>query len=265
MMKYQISNIKYQNYKSKIKNFLNFTLSFCILLFTFLILSLQPIYALESTPSADIKSKLEELKKEIASKAAQLKQEVGRKLKDKTYAGKVKSKSDNSLTLAAPSGPKIVSINQDTVFESLIKSKQKLSQKSISLEDNVAALGDADETGVLIARKIVLLPNAKSEKPKTFLWGQIVSTSDKLVTLKDKNSKNITARLPASSKAKINDTVILTGSMDENDIFDTGFVYVMSQGVNLKPKKTATPSAKVASPSAKSTLPSAKPAVKKTN
>jgi len=126
-------------------------------------------------------------------------------------------------------------------------------------------LGDADETGVLIARKIVLLPNAKSEKPKTFLWGQIVSTSDKLVTLKDKNSKNITARLPASSKAKINDTVILTGSMDENDIFDTGFVYVMSQGVNLKPKKTATPSAKVASPSAKSTLPSAKPAVKKTN
>ena len=82
---------------------------------------LYPTYAAESSPSADIKSKLEELKKEIASKAAILKQEVNKKLKDKAYVGKVKHKSDSSLTLAASSGPKIVSINQDPLFESKIK------------------------------------------------------------------------------------------------------------------------------------------------
>ncbi|EKD65299.1 MAG: hypothetical protein ACD_50C00131G0001, partial [uncultured bacterium] len=41
---------------------------------------LRTVYAANSTPSADIKAKLEELKKEIASKAAKLKQEIGRRL-----------------------------------------------------------------------------------------------------------------------------------------------------------------------------------------
>lgn len=211
---------------------------------------LQPIYAAESSPSADIKSKLEELKKEIASKAAQIKQEVDRKLKDKAYIGKVKTKSDTSLTLATRSGPKIASTNQDTIFESNIKSRRKFSQKLITEEDYIAALGDIDETGVLIARKIILLPEP-SEKQRTFLWGQIISISDNLITLKDRNFKNTAATLPASSNIKQNNFVILVGNKDKNDIFKADFVYVLPQSGVLKPKKVATPSAQTASPSAK--------------
>lgn len=211
--------------------------------------NLFPTYAAGSTPSAEIKFKLEELKKEIASKAAKLKQEINRKLKDKAYVGLVKASSETSLTLAAQSGPKMVSINQDTVFESRIKSKQKFSQKSLSNEDYVAALGDIDETGVLTAKKIVLLPTPNS-KPKTSLWGQVISISDKLITLKDKNFKNTAATLLASSEVRLNDFVILTGSVDKNDIFDTEFEYVIPQGGILKPKRIATPSPKIATKSA---------------
>lgn len=209
----------------------------------FLILStvactLYPTYAAESSPSADIKIKLDELKKEIASKAAQLKQSVDRKLKDKAYAGKVKSKSDTSITLATDSGPKIVSINQDTDYQSNLKSKVSL--KTLDLEDYIAALGDTDETRVLIAKKIILL--APPSPQKVPLWGQIIAVSEKLVTLKTNDLKNMAAVLP-SSKAKLNDFVILTGTQNNNEIFEAEFIYVIPQGAILKPKKLATPSA----------------------
>lgn len=233
------------------KKFIVYGLSFMVMLFGLAIYNIQyTIYASDSTPSADIQAKLVELKKEIASKAAKLKQEVSGKLKDKAYIGKVKTKSESSITLATKNGPKIVNINQDTEFESQVKGK-KYSQKIISEEDYLTALGDVDETGVLTARKVLLLP-AQNTGLKTYLWGQIVSMSDKLITLKDKNSKSI-AISTDSSGIKVLDFVILTGSYNKNDIFSADFVYVIPQGGILKPKKVATSSAqptKTASPSA---------------
>lgn len=200
-------------------------------------------YAVDSTPSADVKSKLEQLKKDIASKAAKLKLDIDKKLTNKAYAGKVKAKSKSSITLATKTGPKIVSINQDTVFDSQIKGK-KYSLKLISEEDYLAALGDIDETGVLIAKKIILLPTVNYQLP-THLWGQIVAVSEKLATLKSREQKNIAVSLPKQASAKEGNFVILTGSMGKNDIFEASFLYIIPQGGILKPKgKIATPSAK---------------------
>lgn len=224
-----------------------------LLLTTYYIL---PVYAVDSTPSADVKSKLEELKKDIASKAAKLKQEIDKKLTNKAYVGKVKAKSKTSITLATKTGPKIVSINQDTVFESKIKGK-KYSQKLISEEDYIATLGDIDETQVLTAKKIILLdPKPVTLNPKSYLWGQIVAASEKLVTLRDRTPKNIALSIPNQTTVKVGDFVILTGSLGKNDIFKAEFVYVIPQGGFIKPKKVATPSAKLATPSAKPKLPS---------
>ncbi len=223
---------------------------FLVVLLLGMTIATPPVFAAESSPSADIKAKLEELKKEIASKAAQIKKEVDRKLQNKAYVGKVKAKSDSSLTLATLSGPKIVNVNQDTVFDSKVKSKQKFSLKTTSEEDYVAALGDADETGILTAKKVILLPIPK-DSSKTYLWGQVISISDQLSTLRSKDFKNIAIMLPSSSGVKLNNFVILTGTKDKNDIFKAGFVYVIPQGGVIKPKKIATPSAKSATPSAK--------------
>lgn len=215
-------------------------------------LTLHPTFAADSTPSADIKAKLEELKKEIASKAAKIKQEVNRKLKDKAYVGTVKSSSETTLTLAAQSGPKVININQDTIYENETKSKKKFTGwQSISDEDYLAALGDIDETGVLTAKKIILHPAPASE-PKTYLWGKIISISDELLTLKSKDSKNIAAFLPNLSNVKLNDFVILTGSFNKNDLFEAEFVYIIPQGGIIKPKKISTPSAQQSTKSATS-------------
>lgn len=200
-------------------------LSITIIIFITFIIFILPVHALESSPSADIKSKLEELKKEIASKAAKLKQEVNRKLQNKAYIGKVKSKSTNSLTLATGNDSKIVNINQDTVFESKIKSK-KFTQSSILAEDYIAGLGDVDDRGVLAAKKIILHPNPPP--PKTYLWGQIIAVSDKLVTLRDSKLKNI-AVSTSNPNVKVTDFVILTGSFGKNDIFKAEFVYVIAR------------------------------------
>ncbi|MCL4365996.1 hypothetical protein M1437_02100 [Patescibacteria group bacterium] len=247
--------------------FLSSKIKLLIPLFFILIALFLPlrVFAADSTPSADIKAKLEDLKKEIASKAAQLKQVVDRKLKDKAYIGKIKQKSDNSITLSTASNPKLISINQDTVFESKVKGKTrstssgqaKYSQKNLAEDDYIAALGDTDEVGVLTARKIILLPEPPKQQ-KTFLWGQIISISDQLVTLKNSDSKVVAVSIPSMSGIKLNTFVILTGNQDKNDIFKAGFIYAIPQGGVIKPKKIATPSARIASPSAK-------PALKKAN
>ena len=214
------------------KAFIIFTILSQALLIAVITFIAQSAYAAPSTPSADIKFKLEALKKEITSKAAMLKQEVNRKLKDKAYAGKLKVKSPTSLTLATRSGPKIVSLNQDTI----------LPKKKFAEEDYLAALGDIDEVGVLTAKKVIALPKPSPEQ-KTYLWGQAISISDKLVTLKDRDLKNVAVSLPPSSNVKLNDFVILAGNKTKNDIFEVEFVYVIPQGGILKIKKIATPSA----------------------
>ncbi len=213
--------------------------------------------AVESTPSADplrqsdseasIKIKLEELKKEIASKAAKLKLDIDKKLTNKAYVGKIKTKSATSVTLATKTGPKIVSINQDTEFESKLKGK-KFSQKAISEEDFVVALGDIDETDVLTAKKILLIAEPK-ESGKNSVWGQVVAISDQLITLKTREGKNMAVTLPPTSSVKLNEFVILTGIMGKNEIFDAEFVYVIPQGAILNPKKLATPSAQTSTKS----------------
>ncbi len=182
----------------------------------FIVIFAQTASAVDSTPSADIVSKLKAFQKEAASKAAQLKDLITRKLQNKAFVGSIQSSSGNSLTLSAKSGPKIVSINEDTI----------LPKKKLISGIYLAALGDIDDTGVLTAKKIVLEASPSGE-PKTYLWGKIISVSDNLVTLRDNNRRNIAASLPKSSKAKLNDTVILTGTTTKN-IFEAEFVYVIA-------------------------------------
>ncbi|MDO8573586.1 MAG: hypothetical protein Q7R77_02450 [Candidatus Daviesbacteria bacterium] len=218
--------IQRRKYEEKIYN-LQFTIynfrSYCYILhFTFYI---STAIAVDSTPSADIAAKLKAFQKGAASKAAQLKELISKKLQNKAYVGSIQSQSGNSLTLSARSGPKIASINEDTVFASNVKSK-KYSRKNISNGDYIGALGDVDETGVLTAKKIILLnPTPYTLNPKTYLWGRILAISDKLITLRDNDLNNTAAIFPASSKVKINNSVILTGYLNKDNIFEAEFVY----------------------------------------
>ncbi len=233
---------------------------FC-LIFAFLYplpYTLYPGYAADSTPSASVKAKLDILKQEIASKAAKLKSEINQKLQNKAYIGTVKTKSDEhsstgfkTITLAVSSGLKLVTVNQDTIYETKSK-RSKFSLKSLAEEDYVAALGDVDEIGTLIAKKIILQPDPTKDVTSVF-WGQVISLSEKLV-IKTKDLKNITVTAGDNtnfSDVKLNDFIIVTGVVNDSQILKADFIYVIPQGGFLKTKKTATPSATPASSSAK--------------
>lgn len=215
-----------------------------------------PTKAVDSTPSASIKAKLEELKRQIASKAAALKKEVDKKLSNKAYIGSVKTKSDKTITLASSTGPKLVTVNQDTVYETQSK-KTRYSFKALEEEDYIATLGDIDETGILIAKKIILLPTPAAPT-KTFIWGQVVSTAEGNETsflLRSKDLKNTTVATSSETTLKRaeqeisfadikeGDFVIATGIVGGSKILKSDFLYVLPTGGYLKAKKSATPSA----------------------
>lgn len=224
-------------------------LSSWFMVFIFVFLFLPPtnnhlpitILAAESTPSGDFGEKLKQLKEDIASKAAVLKKEITQRLENKAFVGVVKTKSDSSITLATKTGTKIVSINQDTQYQDRNKKAKTFSLKILKEEDRIAALGEVDDTGVLIARKVVLLPTTNSKQHalpsgvKTILWGQILSVSDKLITIRDKDSKTISLKEGKNQSFKeleTNDYVIATGYFNEEvetkkvGTLETVFIYV---------------------------------------
>lgn len=214
-------------------------------------------HAANSSPSADIQSKLKQLEQAIASKAAKLKQEVSNKLQNKAYVGNIQTKSTGSITLATKTGPKIVTLNQDTVYESKSLKVKSYSQKVLSEQDLIAALGDVDDAGVLTAKKIILLPSS-NQQSKTFIWGQVVSLNEKLVTIKNREDKNIAATIDSDTVLKKGEEdltlgglkagnfVIVSGVNNINDLLESSFIYVLPQGILLKPKtKLATPSATI--------------------
>ncbi|OGE15549.1 hypothetical protein A3F00_01905 [Candidatus Daviesbacteria bacterium RIFCSPHIGHO2_12_FULL_37_11] len=210
---------------------------------------LPPTFALDSTPSATVKEKLDALKAEIASKAAKLKSEINRKLTNKAYIGIIKSKSDASITLGSKVGTKMVSVNQDTVYEDknpVKKGTKKVASGILTIkeESSIAALGDVDDTGVLHAKKIVILqPPASNLQPPVYFWGQIISESDEIVSIKTKDSAIKTVSMSEIKlKFKTDDFVIITGTLGKNDILEAKFLYVIPKGPLLK-SKTATPSA----------------------
>ena len=230
--------------------------NFSVILFVicYLVSGISTAYAVESSPSADIRSKLDALKAEIASKAAKLKVEVNNKLQNRAYVGAVKTKSIASLALSGTE-PKIINVNQDTVFVTNNKKVKTYSFKAISEGDYLAALGDIDDTGALIAKKVIL-----QEKPKTAsksaVWGQVLSSSDNLLTIKNRELKNVAVSLAeiALPNIKNNDFVIVSGVINKNDILEASFVYILPQGILLKPKtKPATPSATAVSSSSAKT------------
>ena len=217
-----------------------YSLSLIVIFFALAIYDIRyTIYAVDSTPSADVKLQLEQLKIEIASKAAKFKEEVNRKLKDKAYIGKVIHPTSTTITIASKTGPKIINITQDTEYISRVKGK-KFSLKLLAEDDYIAGLGDVDETGVLTARAIVLLdPKTYTLNPKIFLWGQVMAI-DKLLTLKDRENKYVSVSGVNLKITDEGDIVILTGFM-KAEVFEAKTTFVI---------KEASPSSKEATKSA---------------
>ena len=243
-----------------------------IAVLTILLITPAAVHAQAATPSSSLKDKIKELQQQIASKAAQLKQEVNQKLQNKAYIGFIKSKNSSSITLASSTGSKIVSLNTYTIY-----SGDKVSNiNHIVVDDYVVALGDIDDTGVLTAKKIIKLPEPGGITKK-IIAGEISSIEQNTITIRTTQNETISALLSPQTTilAKknllaINDLkigfriamVTMNTQGKTNDVSSNTkvrFIYVIanaSGGTNIMKEATssaeATASAKAATSSAKS-------------
>lgn len=144
-----------------------------------------PSSALTASVSSSLKEKLDQLKKEVASKAALLKQEVNKKMVNKFYIGTVISIDETTIKFSTNKGVKIVNINEFTNYQSKIKLPKKTTStaKSISPDDYITALGDVDDNGALVAKKIVKLNKVASDEAKLII-GKVDSVSNPNINLK---------------------------------------------------------------------------------
>lgn len=169
-------------------------IAFIILLLFFILHSMfytSTASAIDSSPSADIQSKLKALQAEIASRAADMKNEVSKKLFNKSYIGAIKNKDSASLTVGLKNGNGSINVNEFTEY--VIKSKTLIGTagfKNMSVNDSIAALGDIDDNGVLTAKRIVKL--AKPVISKKVVLGTVSSIATTSATLKDSQGDEFT-------------------------------------------------------------------------
>ncbi|MDO8429520.1 MAG: hypothetical protein Q7S88_02730 [Candidatus Daviesbacteria bacterium] len=248
-------------------------LFFIALFFILFALFSNPVLAQEATksasPSAQLKAKIRALQDDIASKAAQIKHEISKKLQNKAFAGTIKSKSQDSLTVSEHSGSVIITVNQDTIYGG----KTKTTFENLKVEDFIVALGDVDENQVLTARKIIkqTLPTARLG-----VFGELTSiTKDKVVVkpkTTDEKSSLITLNLSTDSSynqgvdevtastLKSNQAVFVIYQKEtDKNLVSSLYIIPQASGTNNLQKSKEASRAAQASSSAKIASPSAKP------
>lgn len=203
--------------------------------------------AADSSPSADIKEKLKVLQDEIASRAANIKNEVSKKLLNKAYNGIIKTKDPTKLTISLKSGTGNININEFTEY--IIKSKSLVGDqglKNLSVSDPIVALGDVDDQGVLTAKRIIKL--SKPQFAKKVIHGALISVSKDSAVLKtiqgdqfsiifDKNTDYQLGKSDSSfSDIKVNRWIIAVTEETDSQTQLAKFVYIFPSSAIFKVK-----------------------------
>lgn len=163
--------------------------------------SLYPVYAqTDSTNSSNIQRKIEELKKEIASKAAKLKTEINKKLQNKAISGAVDSVDleNNKISLNTTSGITNIETFDFTSFTNQKTSKKTLTIKELKKDDYLVALGDLNDKGILTAKKVIVTEKVDNSG-LTILWGQVQSIQGNSIVIKTATEKLATIQVLATA------------------------------------------------------------------
>jgi hypothetical protein len=223
-----------------------------------------PTFAASPSPTASasanpLKQKIEALKQEIASKAANLKAEIKEKLQNKAYFGPIIEVKDNSITITLKKNPKVVLVNEYTEYQDQSKLKKKqLTLKSLSPDDYIVALGDVDDKNNLTAKKIIKIDPLKQSSHRA-VWGQIQSSQNPTITIKLKDGKTQSISIDEETQIflgdkeasfvdiKVNKYLVASGKMDGNTL-EASYIYLIpttgfTLPQNVKPSTPASPSA----------------------
>jgi len=156
--------------------------SFLTILALCFTVSLAPVYAIVSTPSAApaatsaASKKAQDLLDRVATKVAELTANLRR-----TYSGSVGSLGKTSLTITTPEGEKSISTNEATTYYRLkAGSRSETAFTGIKAGDDLVAIGTIDpQNGEMTAKQIIL-----KIKRSNFV-GTITAVNNGIVTLKE--------------------------------------------------------------------------------
>jgi hypothetical protein len=225
----------------------------------------RPVFA-QQTPSPVTKSatgsaqvnplleKINAIKKEAASKAAELKNVVINKLQNKVYVGKILNIEGSKITLQGRSSQKIVLVNEYSAYEDKANPKSKLDLDNLEPNEYLATLGDVDDKNQLTAKKLVLI-KAPSSSAKEVIWGQVQKINANQIELLANDGKLLTVTSSGQTEIRLgseeatlkditqNKIIVATGKLN-GDKLNAEYIYIGSRGGTIKPiKNTATPSA----------------------
>lgn len=221
---------------------------------------LQPATSLaqESTESG-LLQKLNDLKTEIASKAAQIKTEITQKVQNKAIVGTILDITDSEITIQTLNATKTIKHDE---FTSVIGAKNKeIKIDTLETDDKIAALGDVDDKNTLIAKRLVFLDNYASNSAQ-LVWGQIEKTAGNLITIKNKsgNPENISTTTQTQFflgheeasilDAKVEKHLVARGTRQKDGSLKAKFIYFIPSMGFTKPTEKSTPIPNAASPSA---------------
>lgn len=210
-----------------------------------------PVFADDASASSDLQSKLNQLKAEIASKAAAIKSQVDQKIENKAIAGLVQSKTDDQIILTTSDRNQTVLINKFTDYQ-----YQGKVTKSISQDDFVVALGDIDDKGNLDAKRVVKMTQPPQDLTK-YILGTVkdASASAILVTSKDgkdqgvdiskKTSYQLGEKAASLKNISQGDKVIVVGPIiPETGNVDSRFIYIFPDPNTPSPTASASATTK---------------------
>ncbi len=251
MKKSQISNVKCQ-----ILTLIFLLITLYSLLITPFALAQDTIESQEASGAAilgdqTLIEKINALKQEIASKASQLKLQVEEKIQNKAIPGEVSDLDDEVILLITKNGEKKIIVNEYTIFET---DSDDPSFEDIRQQDYIVALGDLDDKGNLVAKKVIKLEKPKPSN-KRFYSGEILDIASSTITVRTKTGeKNIivsslTSYGAGSDEASFQDLnigkkIVAVGVPNKEEIIRADYIYLMPQGNPVPlPSKDSSPSA----------------------
>lgn len=219
----------------------------------------------ESSPSGSILEKLNQLKTEIASKAAEIKAEIGRKIDNRAWNGVVVTTNLDEIVIKSDSGDRKIKVNEYTLYS--MKTKGDAGFKDLKEGDFVVAIGDVDDNNVLNAKKIVRTKAVTINK--RLIWGQILGSLQSTINLKTLDgNKNIgtdadTVFMLGKNEASMQDAkkdkfllAIIEGTSSSNLQAQT--IYFIPTTGYFKPEPKPTPTASASATPKKTTAPASK-------
>lgn len=224
------------------------------LLITCSLLLVTSAHAQTASPSGSLVQKLEDLKRNIASKAAEIKSEVNKKVQNKAVIGEILRIDDSQMQIQDLASVKTINFNEFT--EIIGTNNKKIKITTLEAGDNVATLGDFDDKNNMAAKRIIYLQNYATSSGE-LVWGQIQKSQGQAILFKNKTgeSQTITTNSQTvfqlgNNDASISDAMAgqfmaARGVKQKDGSLRARFIYLIPAAGFVKPsEKSASPSAK---------------------